>query len=186
MKVGIFGGTFNPIHLAHLVLAETAREQCQLDRVLFIPAGTPPHKSPKDLAPGLVRLSMVQAAIANHPAFGATDAEIQRDGRSYSVDTLRALRQRLPEAKLFLLVGLDMLGVRWKNWDEIRKLCTVVVAGRPGMRARRQPGVKMLKMPLLEISSTDIRRRLAAGRSIRYLVPPAVERLIQKHGLYSK
>ena len=185
MRFGILGGTFNPIHTGHLLLAETAREVLALDRVLFIPARQPPHKSAKGLLPGTVRYELVQLAIRDHPAFVASDIELQRDDVSYSLETVQILRKQLPSAKLFLLIGQDMLGVRWKGWEELKSLCTVVVARRPGSAApRRGPGVKWLPMPQVEIASSDIRARLKAGRSIRYLVPPAVERYIHQHRLY--
>ena len=185
MKIGIFGGTFNPIHLGHLLLAETARETLALDRVLFVPTQQPPHKTVRGLLPGPVRLTLIQLAIQHHPAFVASDIELKRDGPSYSIDTARILRRRLPDAKLFLLVGEDMLAVRWLAWEELRRLCTVVVARRPGARAfRRERGLKRLPMPQVAISSSDIRRRLAAGRSIRYLVPSPVERYIHQHHLF--
>ena len=185
VRIGIFGGTFNPIHLGHLLLAETARETLKLDRVLFIPTRQPPHKRIRDLLAGPKRLALVQAAIQNHPAFVVSDIELQRTGPSYSIDTVRLLRQQLPTAKLFLLVGEDMLGVRWLAWDELKRLCTIVAARRPGAApSRRQRGMMWLPMPQMEISSSDIRARLKAGRSIRYLVPPAVERHIRQHRLY--
>lgn len=198
MKLGIFGGTFNPIHLGHLLLAETARETLALDRVLFIPAQQPPHKPAKDLLPGPLRLKLIQLAIRDHPAFVASDIELQRAGPSYSIDTVKMLRRRLPEATLMLLMGQDMLAVPWMGWDELTRLCTVVVAPRPQIgaprarsvhgarraRARHPRGLKWLPMPPLAITSSDIRARIKADRSIRYLVPTAVARFIQSQQLY--
>ncbi len=214
LRVGIFGGTFNPIHLGHLLLAETAREALSLDRVLFIPVGQPPHKRVPGLLNGAARLRMVQLAIKDHPGFAASDLELQRTGPSYSIDTVTALTGALPEAKLFLLIGQDMLGVRWVAWNELTRLCRVVVArrsldsphallrnakqwgslgipprGHPrgapqASRVRPQPEIRWLDMPLISIASLDIRARIAVGRSIRYLVPAPVERYIRRHRLY--
>lgn len=187
MRFGIVGGTFNPIHWGHLLLAETARDVLALDRVLFIPARQPPHKSAKGLLPGPVRYEMVQLAIRDHPTFVASDIELQRDDVSYSLETVQILSKQLPTAKLFLVIGEDMLSVKWKGWDELKALCTVVVAHRPGaVKPRREAGLKWLPMPQVEIASSDIRARLKAGRSIRYLVPAAVERHIRQHKLYQQ
>jgi len=197
-RIGIFGGTFNPIHLGHLLLAETAREVLTLDRVVFIPVRQPPHKRAADLLPGLVRCELVTLAIRDHPAFVASDVELQRDGPSYSIETVRTLHAQLPAAKLFLIIGEDMLAVRWVAWEQLKRLCTVVVARRPAPAvtrrrpgpgvagARRQQGIRWLEMPQLDISASAIRARLKAGRSIRYLVPPAVERYIRQHQLYQR
>ena len=193
MRIGIFGGTFNPIHTAHLLLAETARDTLKLNRILFIPAHHPPHKHGRGILPGSVRFKLVQLAIQDHSAFAASDIELRRTGPSYSIDTVRVLLERLPQAKFFLLIGEDMLTVRWAAWEELKRLCTVVVAHRPlgqlqtlrGARsARANRDLKWLAMPQLDITSSDIRLRLKGGRSIRYLVPPSVERYIQEHRLY--
>ncbi len=185
IRLGIFGGTFNPIHLGHLLFAETARETLALDRLLFIPTRQPPHKRAKGLLPGQVRMELIQLAIRDQPAFVASDIELQREGPSYSIDTVRILHQQLPQAKLFLLVGEDMLGVRWLAWEELKRRCTIVVAHRPGHKPPKQAaGLKWLAMPQVEISSSDIRARIKAGRSIRYLLPTAVERYIHHHQLY--
>ena len=187
MRFGILGGTFNPIHWGHLLLAETARDLLTLDRVLFIPARQPPHKSAKGLLPGPVRYEMVQLAIRDHPAFVASDIELQRSGASYTIDTVKILRQQLSQAKLFLLIGEDMLAVPWLAWKELIQLCTITVAHRPGAKTpKRARDLKWLEMPQIEISSSDIRQRVRAGKSIRYLVPPAVERYIHQHQLYAK
>ena len=187
LRIGVFGGTFNPIHWGHLLLAETAREELALDRVLFIPANQPPHKSDRGLLPGCVRFELIKLAIRDHSAFVASDIELQRSDVSYSLETVTILRKQLPTAKLFLLIGQDMLAVHWKGWEEIKRLCAVVIAHRPGTTApRRGAGVKWLKMPQVGISSSDIRRRLKAGRSIRYFVPAPVERYIHQHGLYGR
>ena len=186
MRLGIFGGTFNPIHLGHLLLAETAREKLRLDRVLFIPTGTPPHKRAAGLLPGPDRMALIEAAIRGQPAFVSSDIELQRRGVSYTLDTVTTLHTQLPMAKLFLIVGQDMLGVTWKGWPELMKMCTIVAAKRPGAKAGAKQGVTWLPMPLMEISSSDIRARIAAGRSINYLVPAAVERLLRERGWYKK
>lgn len=187
MRIGVFGGSFNPIHYGHLLLAETARETLALDRVVFIPAHTPPHKTSTQLLPGPVRLEMVQLAVRDHPAFVASDIELLRQGTSYSIDTVKALHEQLPQAKLFLLLGEDMLSVKWFAWKEIARLCTVAAARRPEAKpVKRRQGVKWLEMPPVGISSTELRKRAAAGRSLRYLVPPAVERFIRERGLYRK
>ena len=186
MRFGIFGGTFNPIHWGHLVLAETAWDLLDLDRVAFIPSNLPPHKGAKGLLRGAVRMELIQLAIRDHPAFVVSDIELQRREVSYSLDTVTALHRQLPAAKLFLLIGEDMLTVRWKGWGELTRRCTVVVAHRPGTaRPRREAGLKWLAMPQLDISSSAIRSRIKAGRSIRYLVPASVERYIREHGLYT-
>ena len=186
MRLGTFGGTFNPIHLGHLLQAETARETLALDRVLFIPVGSPPHKRSRDLAPGAVRMALIELAIRDHPAFVASDIELARPGPSYSIETVRCLRRQLPTATLFLLIGEDMLEVRWRAWDELRRLCTLAAAHRPESPPASCRGVRWLPMPQLAIASSDIRKRLAAGRSIRYLVPSAVERYIRQHQLYQR
>ena len=187
MRLGIFGGSFNPIHNGHLLLAETARDTLALDRVVFVPTHTPPHKTSSQLLPGPARFELVQLAVRDNPAFVASDIEIQRKGTSYSIDTVRALHEQLPQAKLFLIIGQDMLTVKWFAWEEIKKLCTVVVARRPEAAAvKKQPAVKWLDMPQIDISATDIRKRVSAGRSIRYLVPPIIEREIRQRGLYQK
>ena len=185
MRLGILGGTFNPIHLGHLMLAETAREALTLDRVLFVPTRQPPHKRVRDLLPGPTRMEIIQLAIRDHSAFVASDIELQRNGPSYSIDTVSILRRQLPQAKLFLLVGEDLLTVRWLAWTELKKLCTVVAVRRPGARSpRSRRGIKWLPMPQVEIASSEIRKRLKAGRSIRYLVPRPVERYLRQHRLF--
>lgn len=187
MRIGLFGGTFNPVHHGHLLLAKAAREQLKLDRVLFIPCAQPPHKSPAGLASGRARLAMIRLAIRGHPAFRASALELSRRGPSYTIDTVRALRRRWPKARLFLLIGQDMLGVRWRSWDELKRLCTVAAARRPHARPpRRERGLVWLAMPQVDIASSEIRRRLRAGRSIGHLVPPAVERYLRRHRFYRR
>lgn len=187
MRLGILGGTFNPIHLGHLILAECAREQCALDQVVFIPTAQPPHKSSRNLLDGLVRFAMVRLAIRGHPAFRVSDCEVRRGGLSYTIRTVHALRQRHPAARLFLIVGSDMLQASWYRMDELRRLCTFVVARRPTRGRGRSPrDVQWLTMPAVDLSSSMIRARIRRGQSIRYLVPEAVERYLTRHHLYRR
>ncbi len=185
MRIGIFGGSFNPIHLGHLLLAETAREQFGLDRVVFVPTHQPPHKAGRELLPGATRLKLIQLAIHGNPAYTASDVELRREGVSYTIDTVMALRRRWPRASFSLLIGQDMLRVPWKDWAHLKRICAVAIAKRAGTsHPRNVRGVTWLTMPQIEISSSDIRRRLRAGRSIRYLVPQAVERYLLQRRLY--
>ncbi|MBI4355358.1 MAG: nicotinate-nucleotide adenylyltransferase [Candidatus Omnitrophica bacterium] len=189
MRLGILGGTFNPIHTGHLILAEEARAAFALDRCLFIPNALPPHKEEPSLASAEHRLAMVRLAIDGHPVFEASELEIARGGRSYTVDTLEALRHRYgPTVELFFLVGSDACGglAHWKSMDRVMQLCHVVVAHRPGYRVNVSlAGVRLLEIPALDVSSTAIRQRLQAGRSIRYLVPEAVYHYLLTRQLYA-
>ena len=200
MRIGVFGGTFDPIHWGHLILAEQCREQRRLDKVLFVPAGEPPHKSPEQITPGKLRREMVELAIAGNPAFEASDVELARSGPSYTADTLTELRSKYPGDELFLLIGSDSLTelAEWREPAKIAELATLVVVIRPGaplVDVRGLEGVltaeqlgrlgeNVVEMPLVGISATDLRRRVFAGKSIRYLVPRAVEMFVQTHGLY--
>ena len=191
MRLGILGGTFNPIHTGHLLLAECAREQCALDRVLFVPAATPPHKAAPDLLDGRQRLALIRLAIRGHAAFQASDVELKLGGVSYTVRTLQALHARHPAAKLFFLVGSDMLRVPWHRWDDVKRLCTFIVADRRSHPSRALKSgqfgkVQWLTMPQIEIASSTIRARIRQRRSIRYLVPDAVARYIATHRLFQR
>jgi len=187
MRIGIIGGTFNPVHHGHLLLAESAREALALERVLFIPANQPPHKPGARLLSGKARLAMLKLAIRDHAGFAASEIELSRPGPSYTLETLQTIRRSMPDAKLFLIIGQDLLRVRWKAWSQIKRLCTVVVAKRPGSRvARKEKGVVWLEMPQVAVSASEIRMRVRAGRSIRYLVPRSVERYIRSHHLYRR
>ncbi|MCX7826997.1 MAG: nicotinate-nucleotide adenylyltransferase [Verrucomicrobiae bacterium] len=190
MKLGVFGGTFNPIHLGHLLLAEAAAEALALDRVLFIPAATPPHKRPRQLANARDRLRMVRLAIRGNDRFRCSDMEIRRDGPSYSVETLRHLRRLMPGARFFFLIGTDSLRElhTWKEASALARLCEFICVLRPGERAGRSR-LRGLRVHHVhghptDISSSDIRARLARGASVRYLMPEPVRRYIQKKRLY--
>jgi nicotinate-nucleotide adenylyltransferase len=195
MRLGVFGGSFDPVHYGHLLLAECCREQCRLDRVWFVPAGIPPHKRDEELSPGEVRAEMLELAIAGNEHFAVSRYEIDRDGVSYTVDTLRDFHEREPEAELFLLVGADMLHdlPGWHDAAEICRLAVPVGVRRPG---EPEPDCGCLgsiasperialcrrhqvEMPEIGISSTEIRRRLSAGQSIRYWTPRAVEKYLE-------
>lgn len=193
MKVGLFGGTFDPIHVAHLILAEWVREGMALDRVLFVPAAVPPHKRQRALSSAWQRLAMVQLATADWPLFSVSDLEIRRGGVSYTVDTVREVRELfgLARNELFLIIGSDSLQeiTTWRDPEEIFAACQVVVVTRPGFDPALAPThfaakAILFAAPLLEVSSSQIRERIKAGKSIRYLVPSAVERYIREHGLY--
>lgn len=198
-KLGVFGGTFDPIHLAHLIVAEQARDQLGLDKLILLPAAIPPHKQQREISDGKHRLEMTRLAAADNPAFEVSDLELRRKGLSYTAETLRLLHEEHPDDELFLLLGGDSLAdlPNWYRPNEIRRLATLAVAARPGA-AIQQPGdlpiissdsdgkgVLVVNIPQMEISSTDIRQRIAVGRSIRYLVPAAVEAYIVAHGLYT-
>lgn len=179
-RIGILGGTFNPIHTGHLLVAEGVKEELGLDYVLFIPCYLPPHKKPLKLAPARHRLAMVRLAIRGNPSFRISTIEIKRKGKSYSVDTLEELHRLYKgKARFFFIIGSDSIsGLRtWKSIDKLMKLCKLVAVSRPGYRLR-YPGVKIIDIPTLPISSTDIRRLIKEGKSIRYLVPEEVRRYI--------
>jgi nicotinate-nucleotide adenylyltransferase len=190
MKLGVLGGTFDPIHNAHLLLAEQAREQLGLRRVLFVPAGDPWRKAFRRVIPAEHRLAMTQLAVQDDSGFVVDDCEIKREGATYTADTLRDLKKRHTKDELFLLLGEDALADLpfWREPEAIAELANIVVAPRGGVVLPELPfdddRVVRIKMPYLEISSTDIRERAKAGHSLRYLVPSAVEAYIKEHKLY--
>jgi nicotinate-nucleotide adenylyltransferase len=190
MRIGILGGTFDPPHIGHLIIAEQARQQLRLDKILFVPAYVPPHKMGKATASPVQRLTMTRKAIAGVPEFEVSSVEIGRKGVSYTVDTLRHLKSKYEDATLFLIVGGDNFDQlkTWKSVREILRLATPVVYDREEKKNRvSQRTLRnriLLKGASLRISSTLIRQRLMNGESVRFLVPQAVERYIRLHKLY--
>jgi nicotinate-nucleotide adenylyltransferase len=200
MRLGVFGGTFDPIHYGHLLLAECCREQCRLDRVLLLPAAVPPHKQGRTLSPADCRVAMLEAAIVGNGALAVSRHEVDRGGVNYTVDTLGHFRQLDPQAELFFLLGADMLAdlPHWRDAARVCQLATLVVVGRPDsspLELRHLEGLAtperievirrhLVNMPRIGLSSSEIRRRVAADLSIRYWVPPPVEEYILQHGLY--
>lgn len=200
MRLGIFGGSFDPVHYAHLLLAECAREQLRLDEVWLIPAATPPHKQGQAQAPGKARLEMLELALGGDTALRASSLELDRGGTSYTVDTLRQVQKLHPAADIFLLMGADSLAdlPTWREPVEICQLATPAVVSRSGaapvdfavlagiVDAGRLGVIRkaQVEMPLLALSSTDLRRRAASGGSLRFRTPRAVEQYIAAHGLY--
>jgi len=188
-RVGILGGTFDPPHIGHLILAQEAMVGLNLGRVAFIPAAQPPHKGNTPLATPEQRWEMVGLAISDNPGFEALDLELRRSGPSYTVDTIRELEQMWgPEQEIFFLMGSDSLQEfpTWKEPQNLVQICRVVVAARPGFvpQGKFTRRVAILQMPPVGISSTLIRERVKRGEPIRYLVPQKVERYILQAGLY--
>jgi nicotinate-nucleotide adenylyltransferase len=197
-KIGILGGTFNPIHIGHLIIAQDAMEQFGLDCVKFIPSATPPHKKYEGNATAAQRLAMVRLAIRGNARFEADDIEIRRGGTSYSVDTLTSLRRRDPQAQFYFIIGADSLQElhRWREVGRLVRLCTFVIVVRPGFEPRRVVDPKLdaatrrrlrqhvLRGHACDIASRDIRARVARGEPMRYLVPDAVLQYINRHKLY--
>ncbi len=212
MKIGLFGGTFDPIHWGHLRSAEEVREAFRLDKILFIPAAVPPLKRTAGTTPALERLAMVRRAVAGNRAFAVSDVELGRPGISFSIDTLRYFARERPDDALYFILGMDAfrdIG-KWKDFQELFALGNFIVTSRPRSGEllapddipvaarksfcydskknayRHQSGTRLhyLKLTDIAISASDIRARVKAGKSIRYLVPPAVERYIERRGLY--
>jgi nicotinate-nucleotide adenylyltransferase len=188
VRLGVFGGTFDPVHIGHLILAEVG-----LDRILFVPAAAPPHKPGGPVASSGIRLEMLRAALDGHPRLEATDLELRRNGPSYTADTLAQIagEPRWRGADLVLLMGADMLLdlPRWSRPGEILSRASLLAAERTGSDARgAEPDVLQrtvfLRTPRIDISSSEIRRRIAEGKSVRYWVVEAVERIIRERRVY--
>ena len=199
MRVGVFGGTFDPIHIGHLVAAEETRVQLSLERVVFVPAGLPPHKLANHISPVEHRLAMVQLAIASNPYFTVSRVDIDRFGPCYTVDTMELLRDEWgPDTELYFIMGSGSLAdiLTWHKPERLIRLCRLAVVKRPGYDVdieeldRLLPGiasrVRFINSPLIDVASCDIRRRVREGLSIKYQVPEVVEKYIYEHGLYCK
>jgi len=212
LKIGLFGGTFNPIHLGHLRSAEEVREAFALDHIYFVPAAQPPHKGGSDLAPATHRLRMVELAVADNPSFSASAIELDRPGISYSIDTIRHFLTALQPACLLFILGLDAFRelATWKDYATIPQLCDLLVTSRPGMPTplpaqllpvalktlfwydpttnvyRHTSGHSLILHEIagLDIAASAIRGKVREGKSIRYLVHPSVEAYITHHALY--
>jgi nicotinate-nucleotide adenylyltransferase len=192
MRLGLFGGTFDPIHVGHLILAEQCREACGLDLVWFVVANQPPHKRGLKRTAVHHRLEMARLAVAGNPGFAVSEIEAERSGPSYSVDTLAQIREERPDDELFFLIGGDSLVdlPTWREPDRIVRMASIVVVNRPGadaetpdLGADARP-FEFVTIPPIGVSSSDLRRRLVEGRSIRYMVPSAVAAYIAAHNLY--
>ncbi len=190
-KLGIFGGTFNPPHMAHLMAAEGVRDQLKLDKVLFVPAAIPPHKQKENIVPVKHRLEMVRLAIRGNRYFEISDVELHRKGPSYTIDTVREMRRSYPDDELLFIMGIDLLTEfdTWKEPDMILEECRLVAMNRPGFDLAvidkdLLMRVELVNVPSVDISSTNIRRRVKSGRSIRYLVTQDVEEYIHGNSIY--
>ncbi len=193
-RLGVMGGTFDPIHFGHLVTAEEALSQFALDEVVFVPTGQPWMKEARDVSPAEDRYLMTVIATASNPRFRVSRVEIDREGPTYTVDTLRLLAAENPDAELYFITGADAMFeiFDWKDPDEVLLLAHFIAATRPGYDLRRfeartltrQPGVSAMNIPALAISSTDVRARVREGRPIRYLLPEGVKSYVEKAGLY--
>ena len=202
MRLGLLGGSFDPVHYGHLILAECCREQCRLDAVWFVPAAVPPHKQNQTLSAAADRIEMLKLAIGGHEAFHVYSGEIDRGGVSYTVETLQQLHDEQPDRELFFLMGADSLAdlPNWREPDRICALAIPVVVRRAGapepddsVLSRLMPPQRLaiarqhrVEMPTIDLSSSDLRRRVAAGQSIRYRTPRAVEKYIEAQATLSK
>lgn len=197
MRIGMYGGTFDPVHYGHLLAAEQCLEQCQLDEVWFVPAESPPHKQHDAITPGETRAEMLELATAGHPQLRVSRIELGRSGPSFTVDTLAQVRGEHPECDLFLLIGADSLAdlPTWRDPARILELADVLVVNRgrrkPDLQAAAQlPGndlearIHVVSMPGVDLSATEIRGKARKGQSIRYMTPRAVEMYIQQHDVY--
>lgn len=182
-KIGLFGGSFDPIHHGHLILARDAMESLGLDQVIFIPANVSPHKLQEPPVASRIRCEMVGAAIAGEPRFSMDACEAEREGPSFAVDTLRLMRRRFPQAELFYFIGEDNVPAlhTWREIDDFRKLASLVVLARGNLEPAG--GFRVISRNI-DISSTDIRNRIARGLSVRYLLPDAVCAILSRHQLY--
>ena len=195
-RIVIFGGTFDPIHIGHLAIAEDARWTLQADRVLFVPTAQQPLKYVCHRAIAAQRLTMVELAVADNPYFAVSDLEIRRGGLSYSVDTVAVIKEQHPAADLVFVLGADALALlpRWHQIERLIELCRFVVLRRPGFDLSfdsilttlptLRDRITIIDGPALDISATDVRLRLQAGQPVRYHLPPAVWHYIEQHGLY--
>ncbi|MEI8207226.1 MAG: nicotinate-nucleotide adenylyltransferase [Kiritimatiellales bacterium] len=198
-RIGVFGGSFDPVHLGHLTIAQDAVERLELNRLIFVPAAVPPHKKGHTLAEGRHRLEMLQLATEGNLSFEVSDMELQRGGVSYTFDTMTHIQAERHGAELFFIVGIDSLAELhlWRNIEQLLEMCTVVPFARGGedpVRVAEQIQLskdwktklleRLIRIHEIEISASDIRMRLAEGLSIRYLVPPEVGMYIAEHGLY--
>jgi len=198
MRLGLYGGTFDPVHFGHLLLAEQCREQFALDEVWFLPSGNPPHKDQQEITPGKAREEMLQFALAGHPQFKVNCMEFDREGTTFTVDTLSTLVDEDAQRELFFLIGGDSLKdlPTWRNPQRVAELATIVAVNRSDVplstldAVRSELGeaaasrIRLATMPGIDLSSSDIRRRVNDGKSIRYMTPRAVEVYIFEHGLY--
>lgn len=197
-RVGIMGGTFNPIHIGHLIIAEAAYEAYDLDEVLFVPSGVSYMKDQSEILDAKKRVHMTGLAIEDNPHFALSTIEIDRDGNSYSYETLETLRKQNPNTEYFFLVGSDTLFAleTWKHPEILLPSCTILVAVRNGVPMEKMQehakyleekfggSIQLLTTPNIEISATDIRNRIAANRNVKYFVPDSVLQFIEKNGLY--
>ncbi len=187
MKIGILGGTFNPVHIGHLILAEEAREKLALDKVVFVPAYFPPHKDNLDIAPASDRFNMISLAIRGNKYFSVSDIEIKRDGRSYTIDTVKMFKNKFPKDELFFITGSDLLKYldEWKDFSEIIKMVKFVVATRPGYLLENIPSyIQTVAIRAVDVSAFEIRQCIKNNMSFRYLVPETVCLYIQRKKLY--
>lgn len=195
MKIGIMGGTFDPIHYGHLVTAEAARQELSLDKVVFVPSGSPPHKKNLTITPAEHRCAMVELSIATNPFFSLSRVEIDRQGYSYAADTVDAfIEEHNNKAKIYFITGADAIKaiMSWYKIEDLMKKCKFIAATRPGydfdqgyhLPQEYRERIRSLRVPALAISSSEIREMIRNDKSIRYLVPEPVEEYIRAHRLY--
>lgn len=198
MKLGIFGGTFDPVHYGHLILVECCRQELGLDSVRLIPAGQPPHKTPDGMTDGHTRADMLNFAVSGCPDLVIDRREIRRSGKSYTVETLREFKAEFPDDELFFLMGADSIRdlLTWKDPEIILELATVVGVNRPGIAAptveqmskwigeSMASKIRIVQIPGCDLSATDLRRRVHEGQGLRFMTPKAVEAFIAECRLY--
>ena len=187
-RLGILGGTFDPIHLGHMRMAEVAREKMRLDKVIFVPSHLPPHKRSAGLSSSKIRLKMAHIAVESNPHFEVSSFETERPGKSYSIETVRHFKNIFPSTKFFFIIGTDAFAKlhQWKNIEEILKMVEFVVVNRHGnFNSHQRIKHHSVLMPGMDISSSNIRQLVRQEKSIRYLVPEVVREYIEQHNLYS-
>jgi nicotinate-nucleotide adenylyltransferase len=192
-KIGLFGGTFDPVHNGHLIIAEYLRDELELEEIWFIPAKIHPLKDNRNITPEEHRVRMLELAVADNPLFRVSRVELERESVSYTIDTIETLLKQYAHLnpRFYFFIGMDNVNelYRWKRPDDILRKCQVVAFGRPGFTPHEEakkflPYIKFVHVPLLEISSTFVRQRIREGRSVRYLIPDAVWRYIDEKQLY--
>jgi nicotinate-nucleotide adenylyltransferase len=193
MRSGVFGGTFDPVHIGHLIAAEQVRQDRALDRILFVPSAIPPHKLDEEISGNEDRLAMLRLALAGNHAFELSDIELKRGGVSYTIDTLQELHGKFPDDEWFLLVGADNIREfhTWREPFKIVAIATLLVLTRPGYipsfdETMPEDRIELCEVPEIGVSSTEIRRRIRDGRRCRYLLPDAVEEYAVRHNLYGR